>query len=63
MRFRWTMEELKATEGSREKMLDFIRAIVVERQSTTTNVYSPLSKTLKRAENFLLDEIAKDRRP
>lgn len=41
MHFRWTIEEL--TEQSD---LEILRALVVERKSDLTNVYSPLAKKL-----------------
>lgn len=41
MRFRWTIKELK--EVSDHKLLE---TLITERQSTCTNVYSPLYKRL-----------------
>lgn len=47
MAFRYTMEEL-GDEKSPKYLTDLklIRSLIVERQQSTTNVYSPLNKRL-----------------
>jgi len=40
--FRWTIKELQEYSD-----LEIIRGVLVERQETLTNMYSPLSKKLK----------------
>jgi hypothetical protein len=46
--FRYTIKELEEKTD-----YEMLRAIVVERQSTTTNMYSPLSKRLQQLHNKL----------
>ena len=41
MRFRWTMKDLNESTDN-----EILRSLIAERQSTCTNVYSPLSKRL-----------------
>jgi hypothetical protein len=48
MRFRWTIKELD--EASDDKIL---KSLVVERQSTCTNIYSPFYKRLQSIYNKL----------
>jgi flagellar hook-associated protein FlgK len=55
MRFRWTKKELE--EASDDKIL---RSLVVERQSTCTNIYSPLYKRLQSIYNKLDKKIQED---
>jgi len=59
MHFRYTNEELEEAQKDKNKMLDFIRAIIVERKSDCTNVYSPLSETLQQAEKLIQSMIIK----
>ena len=56
MRFRFKMKELK--EMSDDEML---RALVVERQSDCTNVYSPLCKRLASLYSTLDQQISKSK--
>ena len=62
MHFRWTNKELElirktGTEEGEKAMCEFIRAIINERKSDCTNVYSPLYKTLQHAERYVTDWI------
>jgi hypothetical protein len=41
MNFRWTIEELEKTTPKL-----FVQAILAERKSSLTNIYSPLSKKI-----------------
>jgi hypothetical protein len=55
MRFRWTIKELD--EASDDKIL---KSLVVERQSTCTNIYSPLYKRLQSIYNKLDKKMRED---
>ena len=48
MRFRWKIKELKEAT-----VFELIRALITERRSTLTNVYSPLSEKLQRLQKWL----------
>jgi hypothetical protein len=54
--FRYTIKELEEKTD-----YEMLRCIVVERQSTTTNIYSPLSKRLQQLHSKLQnkDELTK----
>ncbi len=57
MNFRWTMKELEAIndknkEGEKE-MIKFIGSILTERQSSLSNVYSPLYRKIGEAKSYL----------
>ena len=54
MRFRWTIKELNELTDD-----EFVRGLIVERQSDCTNVYSPLHQRLAKLYDIVNKKIDK----
>lgn len=50
--FRWTIKELEEVSTK-----DFLLTLITERESSVTNVYSPLSKKLQEARRWIESDI------
>ena len=55
--FRWTIKELQEYSN-----LEILRGVLVERQESLTNMYSPLSKKLKELYNEVDKKIKKGKK-